>query len=146
MHLSRWSIMVYRSIADAGLLAGGTCGNQGRQTCFFTAVGPLLEPDVHPSYKTGRPRMVSYRIKWERHQDSVHLFALKIAHDKRLSVQNSSRTISDWNFGQTVPNAISPNDLMLAGLLDTSGPLQPRDLCTTRASQSRKSLQKMITK
>ena len=38
--------MVYRSIADAGLLAGGTCGIQGRQTCFCTTVDPSCEPDV----------------------------------------------------------------------------------------------------
>ena len=51
---------------------------------MFTAVDPLSEPDVELSYDTGKPRMVPYRLKWERHHDAVYWFDLKIAQDKGL--------------------------------------------------------------
>ena len=34
------STFTCKSIIEAGLIAGGQGGSQGRQTCLFTAVGP----------------------------------------------------------------------------------------------------------
>ena len=57
-----------RSIASAGWLAGGTSGNRGRRTCFFTAVDPMNEPRESPSYGVDVPRMVPYRTGWRHHK------------------------------------------------------------------------------
>ena len=59
------------SISARTVFAGGTCDNNGRHTCFITSVDPSWEPDVDPSYETGKPRMVPYRIKWKRHHDTI---------------------------------------------------------------------------
>ena len=53
------------AFVDAGLLAGGKGDNQGRQTCFCTAVTPLCEFDVDQSCESGKPRMVPYRNEME---------------------------------------------------------------------------------
>ena len=73
-----------RSIADAGLVAGGTSGNRGRQTCCFTGVDPLHEPRVDPRHTTDQPRLVLFTFYWRRHQDAGYWFDLKIAQEKGL--------------------------------------------------------------
>ena len=82
----------YRSVVDAGLLAGGKGDNQGRHTCFFTAVNPLCESNVEQSYESGQTRMVPNRMKWKWHHDAVCRFDLTIA-----------QRVKDWSLGRRCP-------------------------------------------
>ena len=86
-----------RTIASARLLAGGTCGKRGRQTCFFTAMDPMNEPGEVSPYSIDSPGFVPYEITWRSHQDAVYWFDLTLAH--------------------TISNAIILDDTMLAGCL-----------------------------
>ena len=54
----------YRSIIAAGLLAGRTGSQEGRQTCFFTTVSLLENTAVDfPSEEGGKPRILQYKSK-----------------------------------------------------------------------------------
>ena len=70
-----------RSIARAGLLAGGTSGIRG-QTCFLTAVDPMNELRNIPSHEVDEPRMVLSKTNWRRHQGTVYWFDRSAARTK----------------------------------------------------------------
>ena len=94
-----------RSKASAGLLADGTCGKRGRQTCFFTAIDPVDEPGEVSPHSIDSPGFVPYEITWRSHQDAVYWFDLTLA-------QNFGRVLR-----HTISNAIILDDTMLAGCL-----------------------------
>ena len=52
---------------------GGTSGNRGRRTCFFTAADPMHEPSEIPSCEIHEARMAPYKT----YQDTVHWFDLE---------------------------------------------------------------------
>ena len=65
----------------------------GRQTLFFTA-GDLMEsPIITPRVEEGRPRRVSYMLKWRVADPTVFLFDLKSAQDKGLQFWRLNQTL-----------------------------------------------------
>ena len=82
-----------RSTASAGLLAGGTSGNRGRQSCFFRA------------HAIDETRFVPDKINWKISLDAVYWFDLKIAQ------------ILGPVFWQMISNAIIFDDTMPAECL-----------------------------
>ena len=99
----KWKNTIW--IASARLLAGGTCGKRGRQTCFFTAIDPMNESGEVSPYSLDSPGFVPYEITWRSHQDAVYWFDLTLA-------QNLGRALR-----HTISNAIILDDTMFAGCL-----------------------------
>ena len=64
-------------IIEAGLIAGGTGGKQGRQTVFLTAVDRVNEPRKDQPYVVSEPRVVPDRTTWRVHQNAVFWIDLK---------------------------------------------------------------------
>ena len=84
------------SIAEIGLVAGGTEREEGRQTIFFTPFDPF-NSDAHEAESiadTTKPRKVEYQIRWRPEHDAVYWIHLSTAQDAGLE------------FWQTVSNAI----------------------------------------
>ena len=84
------------SIAEIGLVAGGTEREEGRQTIFFTPFDPF-NSDAHEAESitdTTKPRKVKYQIRWRPEHDAVYWIHLSTAQDAGLE------------FWQTVSNAI----------------------------------------
>ena len=131
---STWS---YRSVVDAGLVAGRKCDNQGRHTCFFKAVNPLCESNVDHSYGSGQPRTVPDGMKWKWHE-FIGLTVLV-----RFAVREKQMMTIAQDEGLacllTVSDAIMLND-SADGL--TKWSTRRTRSCTTRRSQSRKSLKR----
>ena len=75
-----------KSIIEAGLIAGGKGGKQGRQTVFFTAVDRVNEAQKDQPYVVSEPRVVPYRTKWRVHQNAVFWIDLKSCSGQRTGI------------------------------------------------------------
>ena len=68
------------SIIQSGLIAGGKGARKGRQTVFFTAVGPMHEPlGKEQDYDVTQPRVVPYKSKWKVHHYAVYWVNISVA-------------------------------------------------------------------
>ena len=59
-------------LTNSGLIAGGQNSSRERQTVFFTSVNPMNKNHMEPQeLDLTPPRLVLYKQKWKRHQDTV---------------------------------------------------------------------------
>ena len=80
------------SIAEIGLVAGGKERKEGRQTIFFSPLGPFNsdanEADSITDLK--KPRKVKYQSHWRLEQDAVYWIHLSTAQDAGLEFSQTS--------------------------------------------------------
>ena len=76
----------YRSMCEGGLTAGGHGFREGRQTCFFAAVDPVVATMLTPRYEDNEPRTKSRRLKWGPMPIAVYGFDLRLAQNKRIGI------------------------------------------------------------
>ena len=89
-------VVKLHSITNSGLIAGGQNSSKDRQTVFFTAVNPMHKNHKDPQeLDLTKPRLASYKQKWERHQDTVFCW---------IDIQFAQR--KGLKFYQTRSNAI----------------------------------------
>ena len=72
-------------ITHSVLIAGGQNSGRDRQTVFFTAVNPMHKN--HQDLKEldlTKPRLTSYKQKWNIHQDTVYWVDIQLAQRKGL--------------------------------------------------------------
>ena len=91
------------SLAEAGLVTGGKERKEGRQTIFFTPLGPFNSDadGVELIADIKKPRKVHYQIHWRPEQEAVYWIHLSIAQDAGLEFwQTGSHAIITY---QSVP-------------------------------------------
>ena len=76
--------MIFRSIVEGCLIAGGTSSREGRQACLFTAVHPMNSPMLTPRFTENEPRMIPNALSW---------LDLRFAHGKGLFFHSKSNAI-----------------------------------------------------
>ena len=91
------------SIAEAGLVVGGTERKEGRQTIFFTPLDPFNSDANEADFITDikKPRKVHCQIHWRPEQNAVYWVHLRSAQNAGLEFwQTGSGAIISY---QSVP-------------------------------------------
>ena len=79
------SAVSLHSITNSGLIPGGQNSNKDRQTVFFTAVNPMHKNHQNPKeLDLTKPRLASYKQKWQVHQDTVYWVDIQLAQREGL--------------------------------------------------------------
>ena len=69
------------SITQSGLVAGGKESKEGRQSVFFTPLGPFgsdAHEEEEPSEDYSKPRKVHYHCQWRNDQNAVYWVKLSL--------------------------------------------------------------------
>ena len=91
----------YRSICDGGLIAERLgIRREGRKTCFFSAVDPIVATMLTLRFEENEPRAIPSKLRWRPAQNAVFWFEWRPAQHKGLE------------FCQTISNAILLYDSM----------------------------------
>ena len=107
----KWKRFIYHvgrardqySIAEIGLVAGGTERKEGRQTSFFTPLDPFNSDadEAESITDTTKPRKVHHQIHWRSEKDAVYWIRWSTAQDAGLEFwQTGSNAIITY---QSVP-------------------------------------------